>query len=104
MLFDIDEAVKVRAHYKDLLVGTPLTHDSSFNIDGIFMCHKGTVHKAINILVDNDFDERYPFVGVTDEKDKCLELFVYAYVNGDVFYHELDKNLTEKGIPKIYNA
>ena len=79
MLFDIDEAVRVRTHYKNLLIGTPLTYDSSYNIDGIFICHEGNVHHAINILVNNDFDEKYPIVGIKDEKAKCLELFVYTF-------------------------
>ena len=102
MLFDIDSALKVRNHYKDILIGTPLTQDSKLNISGIFICHKGNVNKAIEILVNKDFNDKYPLIGVTDEKAKDFEIYVYADNGADIFYHELDKNLSEKGIEKTY--
>jgi hypothetical protein len=102
MLFDITTALKVRNHYQSVLIGTSLEGDSRLKIDGIFICHKGTVQDAITIILNNNFDERFPLISTTDDKEKNLEIYVYAYDGANFLYHELDKNITDKGIEKIY--
>ena len=82
MLFDINTAVQVKNHYKDTLMGTGLTPESGYKIDGIFICRKGEVHKAADILLDTDFIDRYPLVGITDENAEDFEIYVYAYTGG----------------------
>jgi len=102
MLFDIAAAIKVRNHYQSILIGTSLEGDSRLKIDGIFICHEGIVQDAIEIILKNDFDDRFPLIATTDDKKKNLEIYVYAYDGANFLYHELDKNLTDKGIKKIY--
>lgn len=52
-LFTIEEALKVRNHYKDILIGMPITPNSVYKICGVFVCHEGNVHKALDILMKN---------------------------------------------------
>ncbi|HEY8687742.1 MAG TPA: hypothetical protein VIM07_00795 [Chitinophagaceae bacterium] len=101
MEFDIETAFKVRNHYKEILIGMPITPNSVYKIDGIFVCHKGNVHKALDILMANNFDDKYPLIAVKNDSQK-FQVFVYMYDGANIAYDELDANLTEKGIEKIY--
>ncbi len=102
-LFTIEEALKVRNHYKDILIGMPITPNSVYKICGVFVCHEGNVHKALDILMANNFDEKYPIIGVRNDEQR-FQVFVYMYDGANIAYDELDANLTEKGIAKIYEA
>jgi hypothetical protein len=106
MEFDFETAVKVRQHYRPILVGMPLTddynNDSNWKIDGVFICRKGGVNQALDFLSKCDYDDKFPLIEVKDRTTKDFQIYVFTYTGVDVFYHELDKNLTEKGIEKIY--
>ncbi len=106
MVFDFETAVKVRQHYRPILVGMPLTdehnNDPSWKIDGVFICRKGEIVKAIDFLLKNDLNDKYALLDVKDKSEKDFEVYVFTYNGADIYYHELDKNITEKGIEKVY--
>ena len=102
MVFKLEKAVEVRNHYKDILIGQPLSEKSGFVIDGILICHEGNINKAIEILARVDFDDKYPLIGVGEGSDPNFQIFVYGYDNSVLIYNELDDNLTKRGMAKIY--
>lgn len=101
MTFTLEKAFEIKKHYESL-IGTPLTPDSDYPISGIFICHQGNAMKAVDIIVRNDFDERFPLLAEIKDKPKDFEIYVYHFDGASVFFDELDSNINEKGIQKIY--
>ncbi|MBK7883504.1 MAG: hypothetical protein IPJ81_06695 [Chitinophagaceae bacterium] len=104
ILFDINEAFKIKNHYKDIIIGTPLTIGKDDDISGILVCHKGNVNKAIEIMLSTNFDEEQHLIASFSENAKEFEIYVYHYDGADILYHELDKFITERNLQKIYSV
>lgn len=55
------------------------------------------------MLLNVGFNENQQGIAVGDEKEKKYEVYVYHFDGANIAYHELDKNLNLKEIPKIYS-
>ncbi len=103
MLFTFEKAVEVMKHYKDIFVGTPLNTDTpDYKISGLFFCHKGNVKEAIDTMIAVNFDEKSHYLKIIEDAGKDFEVYVYHDNGADIIYRDLDINLSEKGITKIW--
>ena len=102
MLFNINEAIKIRNHYYFLMKGQPFTNDSHLKVSGILISRPKDLAKSIQSLVDAGFDDRLPFITSGNQAAKEFEIYVIADDGANIYHHELDNNLNEKGIVKIY--
>ena len=105
MLFNINEAIKVRNHYFPLMKGEIFTYDTKGGlvVTGMIICRPDELGKAIQTLVDSGMDDRMPFLTSGNQAAKEFEIHVLSDDGANIYHHELDKNLTEKGIAKIYS-
>jgi len=105
MLFNLNEAIKLRNHYFPLMKGEPFTHDTKERlvVTGMLISRPKDLTKSIEILRDAAFEDTMPFLTTSNQTAKDFEIYVLSDDGVDIFYHELDKNLTEKGIAKIYS-
>ena|SRR5438067_13672890 len=103
MLFNINEAIRIRNHYYPIMKGQQFTHDSKLTVSGIMICRPKDIAKSIQMLIDAGFDDRMPFITSANQSAKEFEIYVIADDGANIYHHELDKNLTEKGIAKIYS-
>ena len=51
MLFNINEAIRIRNHYYPIMKGQQFTHDSKLTVSGIMICRPKDIAKSIQTLI-----------------------------------------------------
>lgn len=102
MLFEIENGLRISNYYKDKLIGTPMSAGTTALVSGLFVCHDGNVHKAIDILLSTNFDETQHLISDNGDGKEKYQIYVYHYDGANIVYHELDHFLNANRIPKIY--
>ena len=78
MLFNINEAIRIRNHYYPILKGQPFTPDTKLTVSGIIICRPKDLAKSIQTLIDAGFDDRMPFITSANQSAKEFEIYVLA--------------------------
>lgn len=102
MLFNFDEAIKLRNHYFPLLIGQPFGKDSSLKVAGIMITKAEELQERIRQYLTGGLNDLLPLIPVTDTKEKKYKIYVIAIHGGTVYHSELDKKIEELGIEKIF--
>lgn len=102
MLFNINEAIKLRTHYYPILKGNSFSNKTDLITTGIIICKPGDLHDNIKALVASGMNDNLPFLTTSDQTAKEYQIYVLAYDGSNFWHSDLDAKLTELNIPKIY--